>query len=338
MMRLPKFAYRQPKTVADAAKMIADAGPDGMFVAGGTDLYPNMKRRQFTPKVVVGLRRIAALRELRKDASGFVLGAHLTLTQVSADGEIRRRYPGLARAAGLVSTPILRNMGTIGGNLLIDTRCNYWTQNYEWRKSISFCLKKDGNICWTAPSSLRCWAVSSSDTAPLLCAMGAEVRLVSAEGERWVPVPALYRDDGIDYLAKRPGELLTHLRLPAPDGWRATYWKLCRRGSFDFPVLGVGACVRFGGDRVGEARIFLGGAGSQPHHAAEAGDALVGTRLEDEAIARAAERAFAQGKPLDNTDFQMTWRKEMIRVYVARALRELREGPVSPSFKPGHTI
>lgn len=339
MMRLPTFRYRQPKTVAEAVRMAADAGPEGMFVAGGTDLYPNMKRRQYTPKVVIGLRKLAPLQGLAKNRDGYVLGANLTLTQVATDPDVRRHYPAVARAAGVISTPVLRNMGTIGGNLLIDTRCNYWSQNYEWRKAIHFCIKKDGDTCWTAPSSSRCWAVSSSDSAPVMIALGAKVKLVSAQGERLIPAADLYRDDGIQYLSKRPDEILTEIHLPAPDGWKATYWKLCRRGSFDFPVLGVAAGVwRSADGRVRQARIVIGGAGSRPHDAAEAAQALVGGALEDAAIAKAAALAHAQGKPLDNTDLHMTWRKEMVRHYVTRALQEIRDRDIDVRFKPGHTI
>jgi len=337
MMRLPKFKYRQPKSIGEAVRMIADAGKDGMFVGGGTDVYPNMKRRQWTPKTVIGLHRVRELREIRKGQSAFTLGAMATLTDVAGDADVRRAYPSVARAAGVISTPVLRNMGTIGGNLLIDTRCNYWSQNYEWRKAIHFCLKKGGDTCWVAPSSPRCWAVNSSDSAPLMCAIGARVKLVSASGERVIPASALYRDDGIEYLAKRPDELLTEIELPALNGWKATYWKLCRRGSFDFPVLGVAACVWSEGGRVKEAKIVLGGLGTHPIET-DAGKALVGTKLEEDAVAKCAAAAFGMGRALDNTDFNMTWRREMVRVYVTYALREIRDREIDVRFKPGHTV
>src|SRR2546430_5987103 len=155
-------------------------------------------------------------------------------------------YPVIASAARTISTPILRNMGTIGGNLLLDTRCNYYDQNYEWRKAINFCLKKDGDICWVAPGSSKCWAVQSSDLVPVMVAIGARFRLTSTLGERMIDAAAFYHDDGIDYLKKRPDELLADIHLPPADGWRASYQKLRRRGAFDFPVLGVAAYVRVG--------------------------------------------------------------------------------------------
>src|ERR1044072_3620893 len=146
MMRLPKFDYRAPKRIKDAIKMMADAGPDAMFVAGGTDLYPNMKRRQQTPHTVISVTRLGELHEIRGDASnGMIIGASVSLTRICEDPVVNRDYPVLANAARLISTPILRNMGTIGGNLLLDTRCNYYDQNYEWRKGINFCMKKDGD-------------------------------------------------------------------------------------------------------------------------------------------------------------------------------------------------
>ena len=325
MLRLPRFRYFQPGSIAEAIQIMADSGPDAMFVAGGTDLYPNMKRRQQTPKVVIGLAQIEDLRSLKGEPKkGVVLGAGLTLADVTADSRIRAAYPAVAKAAELISTPLLRNMGSIGGNLLLDTRCNYYDQNYEWRKAIHFCMKKDGEICWVAPSSPRCWAVQSSDCAPVMVAIGAQVKLVSSRGERTIPAAELYNDDGIRHLNKRPDELLTEIHLPPVNGWRATYWKLRRRGSFDFPVLGVAALLKVSADgTVEDSKIILGGVGSHPIEAAAAEKVIAGKKLTEEIIREAAQAAYQPAKPLDNTDFAMTWRKEMARFYVAGALREL---------------
>ena len=240
MMRLPPFTYLAPRTVADAARALAEHGSAAMVVAGGTDLYPNMKRRQFEPGVLVGLRGVRETTGVRGTVGGgLTIGATTTLSAVAEHREIARDFPALATAAGLVSSPQLRNMGTLGGNLCVDTRCNYYNQSFAWRKAVGFCMKKDGDICLVAPGSSRCWAVSSSDTAPVLWSLGAKVRLVNAAGERTIAVESLYRDDGIEYLAKRPDEILAEILLPPADGWTSTYLKLRRRGSFDFPVLGV---------------------------------------------------------------------------------------------------
>jgi len=332
MLRLPKFRYIQPKSLKDAISVMADSGPDAMFVAGGTDLYPNMKRRQQTPKIVIGLGQLKELRTIKgKLKEDVVLGAGLTLTEVTDDRRVQRGYPAVAKATGLISTPLLRNMGSIGGNLLLDTRCNYYDQNYEWRKAIHFCMKKDGEICWVAPSSPRCWAVQSSDCAPVMVAIGAKVKLVSSSGERVIPASELYNDDGIRHLNKRPDELLTEIHLPPTNGWRATYWKLRRRGSFDFPVLGVAACLRLAGDgTVEDAKIVLGGVGSYPIPAVAAEKAIAGKKLNEDTIREASAAAYQPAKPLDNTDFAMHWRKEMARYYVAGTLRELAGLP--PSF------
>jgi 4-hydroxybenzoyl-CoA reductase subunit beta len=331
MMRLPPFTYLAPVSVADAVKLMAEHGRDAMLVAGGTDLYPNMKRRQFEPRVLVGLRGIGELAGARRGPDGdLVVGAGTTLTAVSQHRDVVAEYPALAQAAGLVSTPQLRNMGTIGGNICVDTRCNYYNQSHQWRKAVGFCMKKDGAICLVAPASPRCWAVSSSDTAPVLWSLGARVRLVGPGGERLVALPALYRDDGIQYLAKRPDEIVTEILLPPADGVRSTYLKLRRRGAFDFPVLGVAVALRMEGDRVREGRIVLGAVASQPREAAEANEVLAGARLTPEAIAAAADRAAGPSKPLDNTDLTHPYRKRMTRVFVTRALRELAGMEAAP--------
>jgi len=336
MMRLPPFRYLGPRRVDEAVRLLADHGPEAMVVAGGTDLYPNMKRRQFEPTVLVGLRGIPGFGEIVGSARGGLrVGAGATLTRVARHPEVATHYPGLARAAGVVSTPQLRNVGTLGGNVCVDTRCNYYNQSYEWRKSIGFCMKKDGDVCLVAPGSSRCWAVTSSDTAPVLWALGAELDLVGPAGTRRIPVSALYRDDGIRYLRKAPDEIVTEIRLPPVDGWRATYWKLRRRGAFDFPVLGVAAAVRLEGGVVREARIVLGAVASQPRECPEAGRLLAGERLTPQVIARAAKAAARPSKPLDNTDMVYHYRKRVTRVYVERALRELAGLPVEGLWPSG---
>ena len=325
MMRLPKFRYYAPATVREALKIKADAGPDGSYVAGGTDLYPNMKRRQQMPKVVIGLSRVAALRRLRAGANGVSIGSAVPLSQIEGHRRVRRAYPGLAHAIAEISTPPLRNMGTLGGNLLLDTRCNYYDQNYEWRQAIDFCMKKDGAICWVAPGSAKCLAVQSADSVPILIALNARAALASAAGEREIAVEELYRNDGIHYLTKHPDELLTEIRIPASDGWTAAYRKLRRRGAFDFPVLSVGAAIRRDGDLVVEARIVLGAVASAPVRAFRAEEALTGRRLDVTAITEAAEAAAGPSRPMDNTDFSFLWRKDMTKKWVAAALRELGE-------------
>jgi 4-hydroxybenzoyl-CoA reductase subunit beta len=324
MMRLPPFQYHRPRTEDEAVALVADA-PDAMFVAGGTDLYPNMKRRTQVPKTVIGLSGVESLRGVRGTPEGGLrIGAMTTLTDLTSSEAIRAAHPAVGAAASLISTPPLRNMGTIGGNLLLDTRCNYYNQSYPWRKSINFCMKKDGDVCWVAPSSPRCWAAQSADQVPLLCAMGARVRLVStAGGERVIDVADLYQDDGIAYTKKRPDELLTEVLLPPVNGWRATYFKVRRRGSFDFPVLGVGAAVWFDGDVVTDARIVLGAVGSHPVHAEGVAEVLRGQPLTEERLREAATIAAKPARPLDNTDYHMSWRKKVTRTFVERALRNI---------------
>jgi 4-hydroxybenzoyl-CoA reductase subunit beta len=318
MMRLLWFEFRSPATVAEAAQILAGEGPAAMLIAGGTDLIPNMKRRHQSPKTLVSLRRVKELRNLNG-----TLGAGLTLTALVDSALVREKYRGLWQAAAQVATPHLRNMGTLGGNLCLDTRCTYYNQSQEWRKAIDFCLKKDGETCWVATASKRCVAVSSTDTAPALIALGATVRLVSAQGERDVPLAALYKNDGIDYLTRRADEILTEVTVA--DGWTSSYWKLRRRGSFDFPVLGVASAVKLAKDgTVEEARLALGAVASRPFLVEKAGEYLKGKKLTDEAIAEAGAIVASRAKPMDNTDLDLYWRKDVVASFVGHALREVR--------------
>jgi 4-hydroxybenzoyl-CoA reductase subunit beta len=330
MMRLPLFVFHAPRTLDEAARILHAEGPSAMPLAGGTDLLPNMKRRQQVPRTLLSLRNIDALRAIQFGESGARLGACLTLSDIACNPRFRNGATALAQAASQVATPQIRNMATLGGNLCLDTRCNYYDQNYEWRKAINFCMKKDGVTCWVAPSSPKCVAVSSTDTAPALMALGARVRLVSHSGEREIPLTDLYNNDGMLYLHRKPDEILAEVLLDPLHGWRSTYWKLRRRGSFDFPVLSVAAAARFTTNgAIEEARIVIGSAASRPLIASEAGTFLVGRSLTSETIAEAAALAARIAKPLDNTDFDMSWRKKVTAEFVACALRELRGDDVT---------
>ncbi len=332
MMRLPRFRYVGPRLLDEAATALADGGPEAALLAGGTDLLPNMKRRQRTPATVIGLRGVAALWARAGDPrTGLTLGAMTRIADLERDDAVAAAWPALRLAASVVATPPLRNVATVGGNLCLDTRCAYYDQGEAWREAIGFCLKKDGETCWVAPGSPRCWAVSSSDTAPVLCAIGAEVEVASAAGGRRLPVAALFADDGRRHLTLSPDEILTALHLPpARPGERATYLKVRRRASFDFPVLGIAARVRLGaGGVVEDASVFLGGVGSRPQAAPEAARFLAGRALGDEEVVREAARLVAEvARPMQNTDLTLGWRKRMASEYAARALRELaREAP-----------
>jgi len=324
MMRLPWFRYLTPDSVEEAVTILAGEGPEATVVAGGTDLLPNMKRKHQVPRTLVALRHVNELKQVT-NGHGLTLGAGLTLTDLTRNPSVREQYPGLWQAAIQVATPHLRNMGTLGGNLCLDTRCTYYNQNYEWRKAIGFCMKKEGETCWVAPASKRCLAVSSTDTAPALISLGASVTLVSKDGERDVAIRDLYQNDGIDYLMRRRDELLTRVTLGPADGWCSTYWKLRRRGSFDFPVLSVGAAAKFSDDGVVEdARIVLGAVASRPQVADAAATTLVGKKLTDDVIVEAGAIASKLAKPMDNTDFTLHWRKRVASEFVGYALRELR--------------
>lgn len=323
MMRLPEFRYRAPQTVAEAANWLAEDPAQSMLIAGGTDLLPNMKRRQQTPAIVIGLRNVRELTTMVDD-QGLTIGAGVTLAALAVDPRVRARYAGLQQAAAQVATPHLRNMATVGGNLCLDTRCTYYDQTYEWRKAINFCMKKDGDTCWVATASDRCLAVSSTDTAPVLVAFGAMLTLVSARGTRQIPASELFANDGMHYLTRRPDEILSAITLPADNGWRSAYWKLRRRGSFDFPVAAAAVVTRFDGDRIVDARIALGAVASQPLLADRAMSLLSGQVLSDDLIEAAAEAAGAIAKPMDNTDYELVWRKRMVRTLVANALKEVR--------------
>ncbi|HEX9942115.1 MAG TPA: FAD binding domain-containing protein [Thermoanaerobaculia bacterium] len=330
MLRLPSFKFHRARTLAEAAAVLAGEGAaEGelvRLVAGGTDLWPNMKRRHQKATTVVSLMGIPGLAGIGANG-GVHIGATTLLDDIVRHPAVRERYPAFAAAVQSISSPPLRNMGTIGGNLCVDTRCTYYNQTEDWRRSIDYCMKEEGTICWVATSSPRCWAHTASDSAPMACALGGEVKLVSAQGERTLPVEDLYRDDGIHYLAKRPDEILTGLHLSAAAGadrCRSAFWKLRRRGSIDFAVLSVAAAVWTDPEgTVTQARIYLGAVASYPLPALEAAGFLIGKKLTEETIAEAAKLARKVATPMDNTDFQTQWRGVMVQRYAEAALRDV---------------
>jgi len=322
MLRLPEFNYHQPRSLKQAAKALADLGNDVMLVAGGTDVYPKMKRGQFTPRNLISLRALRELRGIRRSKDGLWIGAGESLTTVSSHRLIAKHLPALAHAAESVSTPQLRNMGTIGGNVLVDTRCNYYDQTHFWRQAVGFCMKKDGDICLVAPGSAKCLAIASSDTAPVLVSLGAEAIMVSNRGERRVKLEDLYRDDGIEYSTKAKDEVLKGLFIPRESLTRRNvYLKLRRRGSFDFPILGVAATMEIN-DRgeCSHASLVLTAVASAPKVITEATALLQRKKITAELIDEVADAAAKAAHPLDNADLDYWYRKRMAKVYTQRAL------------------
>ncbi|HEV8230687.1 MAG TPA: FAD binding domain-containing protein [Candidatus Limnocylindria bacterium] len=343
MLRLPRFRMVEPATWSEAAALLREHGAADadaargtpnvpvMLVAGGTDLFPNMKRRQFTPQVLVSLGRVKGARDISNGSLraqgprplGLRIGAGATLTEVAANETVRAKYTALAEAAGVVSTPQLRNMGTIGGNICLDTRCNWYDQSLFWRTAEGYCMKTHPQVvCRVATSSPRCLAVASADTVPALIALGATVQVRNASGTREIDMAQLYREDGIRYLAIARDDVVVSVTLPDATGWRSTYLKLRDRNSFDFPIAGVAAAARFDGDTVIEARVAITALASRP--VAVDAHALVGTKLDDEAIAAVADAAHKAARPMDNTSGTISQRKRAARVFAERALRSLR--------------
>ncbi|HEY5622864.1 MAG TPA: FAD binding domain-containing protein [Gammaproteobacteria bacterium] len=338
MLRLPPTRLESPATVEAAAEALA-AG--ARLVAGGTDLWPNMKRRHQKAETVVNLLGVPGLDAIDASAGDARIGATATLADIIRDDAVRQRFPALARALASISSPPLRNMGTIGGNLCVDTRYTYYNQTEEWRRSIDYCLKEEGTICWVATKSPRCWAHSASDSAPVLCALDARVKLVSTRGEREIPLAEMYVDDGIDYLSKRPDEILTEITIPESSDahhCRSTFWKLRRRGSIDFATMSVAAAVWFDADAgVSRAAMYLGAVGSAPMPVAEAQGIVAGDALTEERIAEIAKAAHKIAQPMDNTDFAASWRGKVAEQYAAAALREIVGLPVE-RLAPQHML
>jgi 4-hydroxybenzoyl-CoA reductase subunit beta len=339
VLRLPPIELLSPSTIEEAAQAIAQGNV--RLVAGGTDLWPNMKRRHQKAETVISLMSIPGLDSIDSSGKDIHIGGTATLSNIVRDEGIRERLPAFAKAVASISSPPLRNMGTIGGNLCVDTRCTYYNQTEEWRRSIDYCLKEEGTICWVATKSPRCWAHTASDSAPILCALDAKAKLVSASGEREISLTGMYVDDGIDYLSKQPDEILTEVIVPGSSDsshCRSAFWKLRRRGSIDFSTMSVAAVVWMDdNDVVTRASMYLGAVGSAPMPVTEIASVLAGNKISEEAIDEIAHAAHKIAQPMDNTDFAASWRGKMTEQYVTAVLREIA-GLQQQRMQPRHIL
>ena len=326
MLRLPPFTYHRPTDLGGALRLLDEHGAAAMPIAGGTDVIPNMKHRLHEPEHLVSLRGIPELAGIARSGDDLEIGAAETLAAVAGHPTVRAAVPALAEAARAVAGPQLRNAGTIGGNLCLDTRCTYYNQTYFWRRSLGFCLKKDGDICHVTQVGRKCVAAHSADTPPVLWALGARVELVSPRGSRTVPVDEFFVADGIRNTVREPDEIVTRVRVPMPEaGTRMAFRKVRQRESIDFPVLNLALVCRLDGATIRHVRLVVSGLGSRPREVTGLGE-VIGETLDDDLAVTIGERAHQQCRPLTNNIVDPEWRRAMVPVYVKRALDRVR-GP-----------
>jgi len=323
-LSLPEFKLLRPRTVAEAIELLAKHAPDVQVIAGGTDLIPSLRQKLFAPHHVVDIRGIGELRGIRpQSCGGVVIGALTTLTEIERSDFLRQHYPVLAEAAATVASPILRNMGTLGGNICLDTRCLWYNQSLTWRKGCGFCIKKDGNICHVAPGGDTCWAAFSGDTPPALLCLEAEIETAGAAGTRRLRLRDFYTGVGDNYRRLEKNELVTRILLPQSSAdWRGAYRKLRIRGSIDYPLAGVAVVLRRSNGHVEDARIALTAVNAAPVLVKGIREVLSGQALDEAVAEKAAELAARTAKPLTTSALTPEYRREMIRVFTRRALMQ----------------
>lgn len=329
MLPLPIFRYHRPRTLPEAIALLAELGDNAKIIAGGTDLLPNMKHGLFEPEHVVSVSRLEELRGIRLErvedggdgGERLSVGAGMRLAEIAESLLVQRAAPALAEAAGQVGGPHHRAMGTLGGNICLDTRCRYYNQTYFWRKSLGFCLKKDGTVCHVVRGGQNCVAAASNDSAPALIALQADIVLLGPKGERSVPATGFYTADGIRNTVLEPGEVVVRVAVPLAPGRRSAFEKLRRRGAIDFPLLSVAARIdlREEGGAVEAADVVVSALGARPRRIRAAGAVTPGSPR-DRLPAALAEAAYAECKPLTNLDDDVEWRREMVRVFVRKAV------------------
>ena len=321
-MSLPQFRLLRPRTIDEATTFLAKHAGNIRVLAGGTDLIPSMRQKLFEPEYVLDLRCVAEMRGIRPRSGGGVeIGALTALSALEKAPYLRQHFTVLTEAAATVASPVLRNMGTIGGNICLDTRCLWYNQSLTWRKGCGFCIKKDGDLCHVAPGGTKCWAVFSGDTPPALLCLNAEIEISGPNGARRIPLQQFYTGDGMNYRRLEPNELVTRVFLPAESAdYRGVYRKLRVRGSIDYPLAGVAVVMKRSNGCVSDARIAMTAVNPAPLLVRQAGDILIGKAV-DEALAEAAgDRAAAAARPLTTSALTPEYRREMIRVFTKRAV------------------
>ncbi len=322
-MSLPDFKLLRPRTLAEAADFLGRHA-DLQIVAGGTDLIPSMKQRLFTPAYVMDIRRLRELRGIRNvSGQGIEIGALTTLTEIERSDLIRRDYPVLQEAAKTVASPILRNMGTLGGNICLDTRCLWYNQSLTWRTSCGFCIKKDGDLCHVAPGGSKCWAVFSGDTPPALLCLEAELEIAGPAGKRRLALRDFYTNVGDARMKLARNEIVTRVFLPERTaGYRGVYRKLRLRGSIDYPLAGVAVALKRSNGPVEDARVAITAVNPAPLLVRGVEKALAGKPVTEETAAAVGELAARTAKPLTTSGLTPEYRREIIRVFAKRAVLE----------------
>jgi 4-hydroxybenzoyl-CoA reductase subunit beta len=323
---LPDFQVLRPRTVAEAVQLLERHAGEVQVIAGGTDLIPSLRQRLFTPNYVLDISGISELRGIRPDREGLVIGALTSLNAIEHSDVIRRDYPVLAAAAATVASPLLRNMGTLGGNICLDTRCLWYNQSLTWRKSCSFCIKKDGDLCHVAPGGSKCWAAFSADTPPALLCLGAEMEIVGPGGGRRVALKDFYTNVGDAPLNLKKDELLTRIFLPAASaGYQGTYRKLRIRGSIDYPLAGLAVALKYANGNIADARLAITAVNPAPLLVRGAAELLIGKPLNEDVAIAAGELAAKTARPLTTSALTPEYRRQMLRVLTKRALLDFKK-------------
>jgi 4-hydroxybenzoyl-CoA reductase subunit beta len=321
-MTLPDFKLLRPRSVADAIGYLAQHAGNIRIVAGGTDLLPSMRQKLFDSQYLLDIRHLAELKGIRPQPDGAVeIGALTSLTTIEHSDFLRQHYPVLPEAAKTVASPVLRNMGTIGGNICLDTRCLWYNQSLTWRKACGFCIKKDGELCHVAPGGTKCWAAFSGDTPPALLCLNAEIEIASPAGVRRMPLREFYTGIGDSYRRLQPNDLLTRVFLPASSAdYRGTYRKLRIRGSIDYPLAGVAVVLKWSNGHVSDAHVAITAVNPAPMLVKGATQLLEGKAVSDALAEAVGDLAARTAKPLTTSVLTPEYRREMIRVFTKRAV------------------
>jgi len=323
-MRLPRFEYPEPKDIKEVSSLLSEKREEAVLIAGGTDILVKMKQRLVTPKYLVNLRYVEHMRGIEFDEiKGLRIGALVTLDDLSKSLPVKERFSALSQAAGMVASPQIRNMGTIGGNICLDSMCWYYNQSHQWRKLRPPCLKRGGDRCYTAKGAKQCCALFRADTPPALIALGAKVKVVGPVRERLIDIEGFYTQKGERANTLEATEFVKELQIPTPPRVSGgAYFKLNQRDAIDYPIVGAASQLSFANGKCTSVRIVFTAVASGPVRVKEAEEMLLGNTITDNIVEKAAEAAQEKIRPMPHMGVSAGYKRKMIRVMLKRSLNQ----------------
>jgi len=324
---MKNFFYFEPKESAVALSLLAEHKGRAKILAGGTDLIPQMKRGLASPEVIINLSKIPQLREIKESSKVLQVGSMVPLGVLERNPKIASRYPGLKEAISHLAVPAIRNAGTVGGNLCLDTKCIYRDQVQTWDRGLPPCFKRGGKKCYVVPEGKTCHASFAADTVPILIALQAKAKVISSRGEKTIPLEELYTGNGVRPVNLSPNEMVREILLPRQGkGTCSAYCRYSMRQAIDFALASAAVCLAKKGGTCAEVRVVLGAVAPRPLRLTELEGALKGKKVTDQLLKECARQAPEEALQISRSGRIDSFIRTVINNVVYQSLKRAWQG------------